>query len=376
MLCHDTHGQLPLRSYKTGYEHTVIILDARPGAPPLSGPMTRLDRALPAQFGSTIISILLGCGGGGGGGGGNEPPPAGARAVAELEGDGQTGTAGTALAGPIRVVVTEGGSAAAGITVNWTAAGGGTLNPASGPTDADGVASSIWTLGTAAGAQIASAAVSGASGSPVTFTATAVAGPAAALAKAGGDGQTAEVGSQLALPVEARVTDEHGNGVAGTVVAWEATGATVASAAVTSGQNGVAPVNVTAGGSEGPIIITATADGLDGSPLTFNATAVPVVPAPAAASVSVGNISFRSNRNTTTNPAVDTVAVDGTVTWNWVGTGAVTHSVDSEGTPAFTSSQLLTGNGQSYSFKFLAAGRYEYTCAIHPGQMSGRVIVR
>jgi plastocyanin len=316
--------------------------------------------------------VLLGCGGGGG----NEPPPNNVTAASATGGNAQAGPVAQALPSALEVTVTEGGNPAAGVTVNWaTGSSGGVLTPPSGPTDANGVASSTWSLGTAAGAQTATATVSGASGSPVTFTATATAGAASALVDAGGNGQSAELGAQLPLPVQARVTDEHGNGVSGTVVGWSATGGTVSSATVPTDPTGVSPVTVTAGGTAGPIIITATADGLDGSPLDFNATAVPIVPAPAAASVSVGNNSFRSNRNATANPAVDTVAVDGTVTWTLVGTGTVTHNVLPQGMPTFTASAPLTA-GENYSFQFTAAGRYEYTCAFHPGQMTGRIIVR
>jgi plastocyanin len=229
-------------------------------------------------------------------------------------------------------------------------------------------------LGTAAGAQTARATVAGASGSPVTFTATATAGAAATLAKVPeGDNQAAEIGTALALPVRALVTDEHGNGVAGTTVGWEASRGSVSSSAVPSIESGISSVTVTAGGTAGPIIITATADGLDGSPLTFNATAVAPTPIPPTASITVGNIFFRSNRNASMNPAVDTVQTGGAVTWTW-SVGATVHNVDSDGSPGFTDSPLQTG--PSYSFTFSAAGTYQYTCAVHPGQMTGRIVVR
>ena len=332
--------------------------------------MSRLSCAALAPLGLLPVAVLLGCGGGGG----NDPPPGNVTSLAKTGGDAQTGTVGQALANQIQVTVTEDGSPAAGVTVTWSTSSG-SMNPGSGPTDAGGVAGSSWTLGTAAGTQTASAAVSGASGSPATFTATAAAGAATTLAKAGGDGQTAEIGTPLPLPVQAQVTDEHGNGVAGTTVQWAATGATVSASAVPSGASGVSQVNVTAGGTAGPITITAAADGLGGSPLTFNATAAAVTPAPNAASVAVGNTLFRSNRNTTTNPAVDTVAVNGTVTWTLAGTGSVTHTVDSQGSPGFPDSGTLS-EGQNYSFQFPAPGSYEYSCAFHPGLMTGRIVVR
>lgn len=88
-------------------------------------------------------------------------------------GDAQSGLAGQALANPLRVVVTDGGTAQEGETVTWGTTSGGSLSPSSSTTDANGVATTTWTLGTAGGAQTATASLSGATGSPVTFTATA-----------------------------------------------------------------------------------------------------------------------------------------------------------------------------------------------------------
>ncbi len=253
------------------------------------------------------------------------------------------------------------------------------MNPSSAVTGADGTASIEWTLGTTAGAQGATASLAGATGSPVTFTATGAAGAAAAIAKAGGDGQTGEVSSQLALPVQASVTDQHGNGVQGVAVAWAATGGTVSSPSVTSDASGLSSVNVTTGGAEGPIVITAAADGLSGSPLTFNATAVVTPPPPATIAITVDNNFFRSDRNQTTGPAVDTVAVGGTVTWTWVA-AAVSHNVISNPPPGFTSSPTQAA-GTTHAVSFPTAGTYRYYCNIHataasPGGMSGRIVVR
>jgi plastocyanin len=92
--------------------------------------------------------------------------------------------------------------------------------------------------------------------------------------------------------------------------------------------------------------------------------------------VTVGNILFRSDRNGTANPAVDTVAVGTNVVWTWVNTGPTAHSVESEGAPSFTSSPILTGTGTTYSFTFPAPGSYRYDCAVHGRAMSGTIVVR
>ncbi len=106
-------------------------------------------------------------------------------------------------------------------------------------------------------------------------------------------------------------------------VNWAATGATLSAAAVPTDASGISAVNVTLGATAGPITITATADGLTGSPLTFNATASAQVPVPTTAAVSVGDIFFASDHNGSSNPAVDTVAVNGTVTWTWASHGSL-----------------------------------------------------
>jgi adhesin/invasin len=324
--------------------------------------------------------FVTGCGGGGDQGG---TPPEVTTAISKLatnSGDAQSGIVGQPLATSLSVVVTEDGAPTSGAAVAWsTTAAGGSVNPSTAVSDASGTASTQWTLGTISGAQTARAALTGAAGSPVNFTATAAPDAAAALGKAGGDGQSGEVSSQLALPVQARVTDQYGNGVPEIAVGWSATGATVSSPSVPSNASGVSSVNVTVDGPAGPIVITATAAELSGSPLTFNATAVVTPPPPPSIAITVGNDFFRSNRNQTSSPAVDTVAVGGTVTWTWA-PNAVAHNATSNPPPGFTSSPNQ-GAGATYSLTFPTAGTYRYYCTIHAAASStsgmvGRIVVK
>lgn len=96
-------------------------------------------------------------------------------------------------------------------------------------------------------------------------------------------------------------------------------------------------------------------------------------PAPATAAVTVGDIFFKSALNASSNPAVDTVAVNGTVTWTW--SGSLPHSVQSMGSPSFTSSGIQNGSGKTYQFQFTAPGTYQYDCAVHGTMMTGTIVV-
>jgi plastocyanin len=97
--------------------------------------------------------------------------------------------------------------------------------------------------------------------------------------------------------------------------------------------------------------------------------------APATAAVTVGDIFFTSGHNGSSNPAVDTVAVNGTVTWTWATTEALPHSVESMGSASFTSSGIQSGAGKTYQFTFASPGTYQYDCAVHGQMMTGRIVV-
>ena len=94
---------------------------------------------------------------------------------------------------------------------------------------------------------------------------------------------------------------------------------------------------------------------------------------PASATVEVGNDFFRSTRNGSTEPAFDTVAVNGTVTWTWVEVGH--HGVTFDN-GAFPTSEVLDAVGSQHSVTFPAAGTFDYTCSIHGPQMAGSIVVR
>ncbi|MGH7525538.1 MAG: Ig-like domain-containing protein [Gemmatimonadales bacterium] len=129
--------------------------------------MRKLREMFPVVLGLTLVLVAGGCG--------DDTSPNPSRVIIKAQtksGDQQTGPVGVALIDELRVQVTLNGVPEEGATVTWSTATG-TLDPASSQTDVDGIAVTSWTLGPTAGSQTATATLSGATGSPLTFTATA-----------------------------------------------------------------------------------------------------------------------------------------------------------------------------------------------------------
>ncbi len=309
-------------------------------------------------------AVLAACGGGDGGNGNNP-----VTTIAKTSGDAQTATVATALPTALAVTVTEDGAVKVGATVTWsTVAGSGTVAPTSAVTNGSGVATTVWTLGTVAGAQTAQATLAGAGGSPVSFTATGTAGAATTFAKISGDGQSASPSSVFdALLVE--IADQFGNGISGVTVNWtvQSGSATVAAATSVTNAAGTASIIATAGATSGPAVVRATNATVAGI-LDFGLT---VAPLPLTRSVTAAFTSYTSDANGTVDPAIDTIGVGGTVTWAGLGAGA--HLVRSTGTPIFTTQ---TVNAATYQFTFNTVGSYDYDCTVHGSGMTGRVVVQ
>lgn len=97
---------------------------------------------------------------------------------------------------------------------------------------------------------------------------------ASAIEKLSGDEQSAIAGGPLLNPLVVVVTDEQGDAVEGVSVTWSAqNGGSVSAPTVTTGPNGRASVQWTLGTGLGQQTATATATNLQGSPVTFTATA-------------------------------------------------------------------------------------------------------
>jgi len=144
--------------------------------------MIRYVRTWVALGGILCVALTSGCG--------DETTAPAAQLSIQLTpsngGDQQTGTVGATLPQPLRVLVQRGSAAAPGVSVSWSAIQG-SLSANSTTTDASGIASVLWTLGTLPGGQTTDARLPAQPGSPDTlalqvgFTALAIPGPASQL---------------------------------------------------------------------------------------------------------------------------------------------------------------------------------------------------
>ena len=97
--------------------------------------------------------------------------------MTKISGDNQTDTINLQLSQALKVKVQDSlGAATQGVSVNFSvSSGGGSLSAATVTTDANGFAEVLWTLGAATGTQTVSATASVTVGSPLSFSATALA---------------------------------------------------------------------------------------------------------------------------------------------------------------------------------------------------------
>lgn len=214
-----------------------------------------------------------------------EPVNANTRAIALA--DTQTTRAGSALALPTGVRLTDTtGRLLSDVPVTWLALDGGTVTGTAPRTDSLGEAHAAWVLGPRAGRQRLRALIGdGRAVRPVTFHATALAGPAAALTVAAGDNQKGKPSAALSSPLVFRVTDAAGNAVAGVRLTLTAVAGAVADSAVVTDSLGRARTHWTLGATAGAQHVTAQAAGI-AQPVTLTATAIapPVVHARATRS--------------------------------------------------------------------------------------------
>jgi Big-like domain-containing protein len=202
----------------------------------------------------------------------------------------QSGTVLTSVPIQVRVVDPYSGAGVNGVTVTFSAKSG-TFSPASGvsmtnSSGISGIASTTYTFPKTAGAVTITAALAG--GASVSFTETAVPGPATKLVNFSGTGQSGQAGSILPKPLEIKVEDASSNAVAGVPVTFvDKSGlGTLSSTSVTSNASGLAVASYQLPNTAGAYKITATAV-LGNPPKTVSATFAETSTGDAPASISV-----------------------------------------------------------------------------------------
>ena len=179
-------------------------------------------------------------------------------------GSAQTATVATALPAPIQVLAANPytGQPDVGATVNFSDGGkGGKFNPASTITDANGNASTTYTVPTKAGTYTLT--ISGTGFGNVTTTATATTGAAIKIIAYGGSKQTGYAGGNLANPVIAQAQDFYKNGVAGVTINFSANkGAVPNPSSVVTDASGLARTTIQLPTNVATITVTAGSAGL------------------------------------------------------------------------------------------------------------------
>jgi hypothetical protein len=176
-----------------------------------------------------------------------------------------SGPAGDPLSDTVAIRVTDStGRVLPDVPVRWVAVDGSVIG-ADARTDSIGVARARWTLGKRTGQQRVRAQVGNGPGlgiSPVTITATALAGPPASLAVTSGDNQRASAGAELPKPIVIKVVDENGSAVAGASLTLAASGGTLSDTAVATDSLGYATARWTMGRSAGDYSLAVHVDGV------------------------------------------------------------------------------------------------------------------
>jgi alpha-tubulin suppressor-like RCC1 family protein len=308
-------------------------------------------------------------------------------------GNNQTVPAGTDV--PVRPavrVVDPSNNPVPGAQVTFSVTqGGGVIEGGEVTTNASGLAEvGRWTLGTVIGQNALSVSVAGVTPS-LTITATGVVGPPATLAMVEGDGQTATIGTAVAIAPAVKVTDAFGNVVAGVSVTFTVStgGGTAAPGSAIADAGGVARlgswrlgldpgVNTLTASRQGAVSAVFSATGIDfavtslatGTAHTCGATADGLrcwgvnssgqfgnggtgsdsLPTPAAGALAFAQVAAGANHTCGLTAA-------GTA-WCW-GNNSLGQLGDGTSTARITPVQVTGG----YAFKQLVAGA-SHTCGL------------
>lgn len=254
-----------------------------------------------------------------------------------VSGDGQRGAAGSMLAEPLKVKVSDSlGNGVPGVQVAFAGVtGGGRVDPVAVDTDGLGEASTRASFGASRGPYTFQAIATGLSGSPLTFTADATSGPPASIIKMSGDNQRGPGGTVLPLPLVARVVDATNNPVAGVTVNFVASvGGSVAPTSAVTAANGEVSSIGTLGAVRGANLFEARVAQI--SPVGFFATVE--TNAPASLRIVDGNGQSAGTGAPLPQPLrvqvldMGSAGIPGiTVSWTASGGGAVTSATSVSG---------------------------------------------
>jgi Bacterial Ig-like domain (group 1) len=194
-----------------------------------------------------------------------------------IAGSGQKAALGTALpvALKVRLLDPYSQNPDSGVAVAFSDGNrGGVFNPPTPVTDANGYATTSYTLPKVLGTYTITAS---AGHLPVTFTETAVHGPMTAVVIKSGWNQSAPLLTPFPSPVIAKARDAYGDGIPGITVNFSCNGGGTFSAnPVTTDSNGLASVNYTTGTKGGHIQILGTVSGFPSA--TFYEYVIPGAP--------------------------------------------------------------------------------------------------
>ena len=198
------------------------------------------------------------------------PPPVGS--IESIGAGASSAVVGRTVSVQVRIL-DEKGRPIEGLEVRL-AAGAGSVTPALLKSDAQGLLSAQWTLGTKSGAQSVTASAGAKS---ITIGVTALPDVPTAIAVTAGQAQAGAVGERVATAPIVRVGDQFQNGVPNVDVTFRVTagGGALSSATVQTGASGDASPIWTLGPTVGDQALSAEVTGLEPARVTVTALAGP-----------------------------------------------------------------------------------------------------
>ena len=295
------------------------------------------------------------------------PPRKIATTLQKVSGDGQSAQVNTQMSNAYVVrVLDQNGAAMSGVTVNFSVSPSGTLSATTATTGTNGEASTTLTLGSTAGTYTVTASVTGITRT-VSFTATAEAAPkvATTLESVSGDGQSAQVGTQLSSAFIVRVLDQDDAAMSGVTVNFSVSpsSGSLSATTATTGTNGQASTSLTLGSTTGTYTVTASVAGIESS-VSFTATAEDLPPQKIATTLeSVSGDGQSAQVGTQLSSAFvvrvldqDGVAMSGeTVSFSVSPSGTLSTTTATTGTDGQASTTLTLGS---------TAGTYTVTASV------------